>query len=356
MKKMRSIIAVLAVAAAALAAFSCKKKSEETIPSLAGGIYSEVPPYVERGDAFTVKASGIYTAEGETVTYQITVDSVQTSYVTFDPEAGFVVQLGTDEEKFPNGGYYVFIMASAEGYYSSSASFRFNIIEPGVTGEGSLTGLGIDPSDPNKIEVDDQDYYFKPIGDREWLRHNLAVTEPQSEYSGEGIFGGVYANCPVMGEVLGRSYTYEEALAACPSGWRLPTEEDWAALAVACGAEDKTYETGEIFKGIAGPLKAKASLNGAELWEFWPKSAATDEFGFAALPSGWSERRPGGDGQTDSFSDIMKYAVFWTATEYDSDCAWYRFITDIDPDMHADVGHKDSFGASVRCVRDVSEP
>ena len=52
----------------------------------------------------------------------------------------------------------------------------------------------------------------------------------------------------------------------------------------------------------------------------------------------------------------MKYAVFWTATEYDSDCAWYRFITDIDPDMHADVGHKDSFGASVRCVRDVSEP
>ena len=353
MKKMRSIIAVLAVAAAAIAALSCKKKSEETIPSLAGGIYSEVPPYLERGDAFTVKASGVYTAEGEAVTYKIKVDSVQTSYVDFDPVAGFDVQIGTDEEKFPNGAYSVFIVASAEGYYSTSASFRFNIVEAGMTGEGSLTGLGIEPDDPDKIEIDGDNYYYKAFGSAEWLRHNIAVTEPQSEYAGEGIFGGIYSNCRVMGEILGRFYTYEEAMHACPDGWRLPTEEDWASLAVACGAEDKSYEVGEPFEGVAGGLKALASLNGVKLWEFWPQSNPTDEFGFAALPSGYSVRIPGGDGGGDTFFCIMSYSTFWTATEYDTDRAWYRFITDTGADMYAGIGDKKSFGASVRCVRDI---
>ena len=358
MNKMRSIIAVLAVAATAVALFSCKKKQEETIPSLAGGIYSEVPPYLERGDSFIVKASGIYTAGGEAVTYRIKVDSVQTTFVTFDPEAGFEVTLGTDEEKFPNGAYSVYITASAEGYYSTSGSFRFNIIEPGMTGEGSLTGLGIDPSDPDKIEADGEEYYFKEIGGLDWLRHNLAVTAPASEYEGEGgesdeAFGGIYANCKVMGKVLGRFYTYEEAVQACPSGWRLPTESDWAALAKSFGAEDRDYAPGETFEGVAGPMKAMALLNGAKLWEFWPKSEATDELGFAALPSGYSVRLPGGDGSGDSFFCIMSYATFWTASEYSADKAWYRFITDTGADMYAGIGDKTSFGASVRCVRDI---
>ncbi|MBR6002304.1 MAG: hypothetical protein IK045_05540 [Bacteroidales bacterium] len=367
MKKTDILIAVLIAVLAVPALFSCKKNTEETIPSLAGSIYSYVPPYVERGDAFTVKASGIYAYEDDAeIVYRIKVDTVQTEYVTFDPEAGFRVELGEDEANFPNGAYTVYILASAEGYYSTSAAYQFNIIEPGMTGDGSLTGLGIDPEDSDKIEADGEDYYFKQIGSGCWLRHNLAVTAPASEYEAEGyekdpsipveepIFGGVYYCCSVMGDILGRYYTYEEAMQACPSGWHLPTEAEWAALAIEAGAEDKTYETGESFKGVAGSLKALASLNGLKLWEFWPQSEASDKLGFAALPSGYSVRIPGGDGRSDSFFCITEYATFWTADEYsdDSTKAWYRFITDTGSDMYAALADKSSFGASVRCVKD----
>lgn len=366
MKKTELIIAVLIAFLAVPALFSCKKNTEDTMPSLAGSIYSYVPPYVERGDSFTIKASGIYTYENEKeIIYRIKVDTVQKDYATFDPVVGFRVELGEEEKDFPNGPYTVYILASSEGYYSTSNAFQFNIIEPGMTGDGSLTGLGIDPDDPDNIQIDGEDYYFAQIGSLTWLRHNLAVTAPASEYEAEGyekdpsipveepIFGGVYYCCAVMGEILGRYYTYEEALQACPTGWHLPTDAEWAALAIEAGAEDRTYETGETFEGVAGNLKAKASLNGIKLWDFWPQSDPSDKLGFSALPSGYSVRIPEGDGRSDSFFCITKYATFWTATEgEDSSKAWYRFITDTGADMYADLGDKSSFGASVRCVKD----
>ena len=364
MKKTEILIAVLVAFLAATALFSCKKKTEETMPSLAGGIYSYVPPFLERGSFFTVKASGVYADEDNTeIVYRIKVDSVQTEYANFDPEAGFLVQLGTEEEKFPNGAYSIYIVASADGYYSTSATFHFSIIEPGMTGEGSLTGLGISADDPDKIQADGDDYYYKEIGSLTWLRHNLAVTAPASEYEApgyekdpsvpkEGLFGGVYYNCKAMSSILGRFYTYDEAVQACPSGWHLPSEAEWASLAIAAGAEDKSYEPGETFKGMAGSLKALASLNGTKLWEFWPQSEATDKFGFAALPSGYAVRIPEGDGSNDSFFCITTYATFWTASEQSEDKVWYRFITADGADMYAGLGDKTSFGASVRCVKD----
>lgn len=365
MKKTEILIAVLIAALVIPALFSCKKNTEQTMPSLAGSIYSFVPPFLERGASFTVKASGVYAYEDKTeIVYRIKVDSVQTEYVTFDPDAGFLVEIGTEEEKFPNGAYSVYILASAEGYYSTSSTFQFSIIEPGMTGDGSLTGLGIDADDQDKIQADGSDYYFKEIGSLTWLRHNLAVTAPASEYEAPGyekdaslpkgkpIFGGVYYCCPVMGDILGRFYTYEEALRACPTGWHLPTESEWAALAIAAGAKDKSYEPGETFEEMAGGLKAQALLNGNTLWEFWPQSEATDKFGFAALPSGYAVRIPEGDGRDDSFFCITSYATFWTATEQSESKAWYRFITSDGPDMYAGLGDKSSFGASVRCVKD----
>ena len=232
-----------------------------------------------------------------------------------------------------------------------------------MTGEGSLTGLGISDDDPNKVEADGDDYYYTRIGAFDWMRHNLAVTAPASEYEAEGyekdpsvpkegLFGGVYYNCKAMGNILGRFYTYEEAVKACPSGWHLPTEVEWVDLAKAFGAEDKAYEAGDPLKGIAGSLKAKASLNGLELWEFWPDSNPSDKLGFAALPAGYAVRIPESDGSSDSFFCITQYATFWTATEYSEDKVWYRFITDTGTDLYAGLADKTSFGASVRCVKD----
>jgi uncharacterized protein (TIGR02145 family) len=42
-------------------------------------------------------------------------------------------------------------------------------------------------------------------------------------------------------ETFGNLYTYEQALALAPEGWRLPTDEDWQKLEQAMGILVRPY-------------------------------------------------------------------------------------------------------------------
>jgi uncharacterized protein (TIGR02145 family) len=79
------------------------------------------------------------------------------------------------------------------------------------------------------------------------------------------------ANC----KKYGRLYSLATAKTACPSGWHLPTKEEWIALP---NKEDYLYKDFKAKSGWKDDINietgGKVSGNG------------TDKFGFAALPGG----------------------------------------------------------------------
>ena len=67
------------------------------------------------------------------------------------------------------------------------------------------------------------------IGNQVWKAKNL-------NDASKG--GKCYDDKPENCEKYGRLYTWEEAMKACPSGWHLPSNEEWEALVSSAGGMD----------------------------------------------------------------------------------------------------------------------
>lgn len=316
----KRILLHMTLALAVFAAFSCKKDEEETVskPSLYGVDFT-LPTFARPGDTFQLTASGVYTGDGkdlpEVIEYKWKVNDGE--YQTMD---SFTLKV----EEVGNYTVYCQAVDPSETYYSNTATKLVIVIDPGVG--KTLTGTGIAADDPHITDPRDKEdenlYFYTRKGEVDWFRNNLAWT-------GAGV---AYENSEVTSYPLGRYYTWEEAKTACPEGWRLPTDEEWAALGTDAGA-----------------LSANAFLNGRQMWEYWPDIARTNASGLALIPAGYVLAGT----ETPAFKRIYSYAAFWTATESETDpnMARYRYIYVEDEDVKATWGDKTSLALSVRCVR-----
>ena len=315
----RRLLPYIGLALAAFTLFSCKKKEEETTtkPYLYG-VQFDLPTFARPGDSFTLKAYGVYTTEGDgvdkpTYKWRIGTDAFQEAET-------FTVKL---EEV---GNFTVTCQASDpdDNYYATSVSHTIIVIDP--TLGKTLTGTGIAAADTHITDIRDKagenDYFFTRIGDVDWFRNNLA-------YTGVGL---AYENADVTSYPIGRFYTWDEAMEACPEGWRLPTAEEWIAL----GTE-------------AAPLLADAYLNSKRMWEYWPNAPRTNTTNLAVIPAGYALPSQ----TTPAYKRIDDYAAFWTSTEKpdDSTHARYFYIFVEENEVRSTYGEKGSLALSVRCVR-----
>ena len=306
---------VLAVFAA-----SCKKEESNTVnkPSLYGVTF-DLATFARPGESFTLTPYGVYTGDGkdiEKVNYKWKVNTGDYS----DPMDSFTLNVNEV------GNYTVYCQASDpnEKYYSTSSSKTIIVIDPGLG--KTLNGTGIEATDDHitdsRDKVGESEYYYKNIGGLDWFRNNLA-------YTGSGI---AYENSDVTSYPLGRYYTWDEAMTACPDGWRLPTDEEWALLGT-----------------NAEPLMCEAYLNNQRMWAYWPNVKRTNETGLAVIPAGYALPAI----TTPSYKRLYDYAAFWTATESaeDSRMAAYRYIFVEENIVRSTYAEKGSLALSVRCVR-----
>ncbi|MBW6535701.1 MAG: T9SS type A sorting domain-containing protein [Mariniphaga sp.] len=87
----------------------------------------------------------------------------------------------------------------------------------------------------------------------------------------------------------------------CPSGWHVPSSEEWNILTTYLGGDDISKDTS------AGKLKE----SGTSHW-FSPNFGATNETGFAALPGSFRWN----DGSF--FQGIGSYGIWWTASDFNT--------------------------------------
>ncbi len=174
-------------------------------------------------------------------------------------------------------------------------------------------------------------YKTVKIGEQVWMAQNL-------NYEAEGSV--CYNNDPANGEKYGRLYDWETAKKACPSGWRLPSKEEWQTLVDFAGGNE-----------IAGK-KLKAA-NGWCNHRHENSGNGTDEFGFAALPGGIG-CDTGDDSSNSSalrFSLFNKNGFWWNASESNAYRAYYRFLAFSNEHVGWYSIQKDSL-LSVRCLQD----
>ena len=346
--KISRLTALLMIAASVAAAVSCDKEEEtESLPSLNGALTFYAPEFVEPGQTLTFTPSGAVHPEDKGVGIYWKVSPVLNYTDTTRYEDG----LGPNGKEsdgsftitFPDSlaVYTVTCYAYAKDYNGLSKSRYVTTVKPGL--DGSLANTGIKANDEH-ITVDGQNYYYTKIGDLEWFRNNL----------GTRTGGMPYANVDIMSDVFGRFYSYEDALTACPEGWRLPTEEDWLSLGAALGSSADKYG---VIKGIAPKLMVDATFNGVDMWAYWPAvGTLTNESLFSVVPAGYinlgAETAEGTYPEANSYG-VYEYAAFWTAdaVEGESEMAYYRYIVDNQPDLFITKGDKKNLGASVRCVR-----
>ena len=349
-KKMKNCryISLFIIAASIMAAVSCKKDDDsETLPSLGGAVSFNAPMFIEPGQTLKLIPSGVVHPEGEDLGYYWRVSPVMSIGDTTRFDNGLAPD-GSESDgsftyTFPDslGMYTVKCYAFASGYTGLSGERQVTTVKAGVN--GSLTNTNIKATDPH-ITFEGQDYFYTTIGSAEWFRNNLARTTG----------GAPYANAEIMTDVFGRYYNYEDALTACPEGWRLPSEEDWIALGAALGASADKYGT---IKGVTPKLMADAQFNGVTMWSYWPEvGTLTNESNFSAIPTGFmnlGQQTEDGKYPEANSNGVYEYAAFWTSDSVDGEdsMAYYRYIVDNQPDLFISKGDKKNFGASVRCVR-----
>jgi len=217
---------------------------------------------------------------------------------------------------------------------SSTGSYTVTVTLVGSSGSGIVDG--------GTLSYGGQNYRTVIIGGKRWMAENL-------NYAGSGGNVGVcYLNRADSCAKYGRLYTWAEAMnisssynsstygsgsnvqhqGICPSGWRLPNDNDWDNLVSLAG----------------GSSTAGSKLKSQSGWWSYSGISSTDEFGFSALP--------GGSRTTDgSFVNVGNWGYWWSATEGDASNARHRYTDYNNSNVNSNWLNK-SNGFSVRCSQD----
>ena len=348
---LKKLFPIIMAAALVTAAVSCKKNNDtESLPSMNGMLTFNIPAFVKPNDVVIMSPKGLRHPEDGIIGYCWKVTPSKMPVDTTRYENGLDKNGNKSDGSFRYhfsdslGTYTVSCYGFAAGYNSSYASSYSTVVKGGLN--GSITGTGIMSFD-SKISSEGKDYYFKDHNGLEWFRNNLA----------DPSYGVSYYNSDAMLDVFGNYYSYEEAINACPEGWRLPTDAEWAGLANTINPEANAV-AGEPIKGISKDLMANIMFNGTEMWEYWPTvGEITNSSRLAAIPAGYAnlgEKNEDGKYPQATFFGVYEYAVFWTAdkVEGEENMAYYRYIICDQPDMQIGKGDTRTFGANVRCVRE----
>jgi uncharacterized protein (TIGR02145 family) len=168
-----------------------------------------------------------------------------------------------------------------------------------------------------------QTYKTVKIGSQTWMAENLNYQTS----SGSWCYGNSADNC----RKYGRLYDWNTAKNVCPSRWHLPGSVEWDNLENAVG----------------GSRTAGSKLKSSSGWNYYSGISSTDDgYGFSALPGGRNSGNSGGN-----LDNAGYYGYWWTATECDGDCAYYRGMGYNYVNVYEGRGYK-SNRQSVRCVAD----
>lgn len=206
-------------------------------------------------------------------------------------------------------------------------------------------------------DIDGNVYQTIRIGNQVWMKENLktthysdstaiplvnnvtswdALTTTSKAYcwynddiANKATYGALYTWTAAMNGSASTSANPSNVKGACPTGWHIPSNDEWTQLTTFLGGES----------AAGGKLKETDTT-------YWgtPNTGATNEVGFTALPDG-------GRFDDGTFASIENYGNWWSATEGSTSNAWSRFMFHNLSNVERSNDYK-ALGFSVRCIED----
>ena len=205
-------------------------------------------------------------------------------------------------------------------------------------------------------DIDSNTYQTVKIGDQWWMAENLKVTRysngdtiPNVTDNAEwaGLSTGalcVYSNDEGLVATYGRLYNWyavDDNRDLAPTGWHVPTDDEWKELEIYLGMSQTDADSTEWRGTVEG---GKLKLTGTTYWNS-PNTGATNESGFSTLPGGACSSSNG------NFYYRGSCAFYWSSVEYDRGTAWHRRLNNSSSGVYRHIDTK-RLGFSVRCIWD----
>ena len=197
-------------------------------------------------------------------------------------------------------------------------------VSPSWTCGEAITYAGVGYS---TVQIGDQCWFAENLRTTTYLNgdaisQNLSDGDWQSTTSGAMAF---YISGPAYGGLY-NWYAVDDARGLCPSGWHVPTDEEWTILTDHLG--------GELVAG--GQMKSNYGWNDG--------GNGTNSSGFSGLPGG--TRNFNGN-----FNGAGVDGYWWSSSPFGSS-AWYRYLGYVGEVVYREYFGNLRYGFSVRCVRD----
>jgi uncharacterized protein (TIGR02145 family) len=212
-------------------------------------------------------------------------------------------------------------------------------------------------------DADGNVYQTVVIGGQEWMVENLRVSRynngddiltnqdlEQWQAASEGIWVN-FNNDPANDAMYGKLYNWYATVderGLCPTGWRVPTDNDWQQLTffVDANAWGNNNSAGSQLKSrrqVNSPLGGEYNTTEHPRWDSHDIRFGTDDFGFNALPAG-------GYNPSDGFASLGVWAYFLSVTEGHNNHVWVRTVLNSHKGMSRSLYPKTE-GFSVRCIK-----
>ena len=283
-----------------------------------------------QGFEWKVTEGGNYTtvdASGESMSYNLTGLTANTGY-----------------------SYRAFVTTAEGTSYGEEVSFT-------TTAAAAPQGGQPCPGTATVTDYDGNVYNTVQIGQQCWMKENLRTTRtpngtiisgryyPNNDSNNVAVYGYLYHWFAVMDGASSSSATPSGVQGICPTGWHVPSNEEWTELEIYLGSQSQYICNNDSYC-IAKALASTTGWNSPDGICFCcvgNNQSSNNATGFDALPSGAY--------YFDSSISFGENAYYWSSTEGEGSIAWLFCLNNAEAEVIQNTYYK-SNGLSVRCLRD----
>jgi uncharacterized protein (TIGR02145 family) len=193
-------------------------------------------------------------------------------------------------------------------------------------------------------DIDGNTYKTVQIGHQLWMAENLRTAKYSDGTEIPLVTGSEWYsmttpgyswynnNYKIFGKIYGALYNWYavETGNLCPTGWHVPTDDEWTALSAYLGGDNSA----------GGKLKEKGTAH----WKS-PNGGATNNSGFNALPGGgrWVIGR---------FDLIYRRGYWWSSSGSEDNTEAMSRMIGYEESIFKKTSSLKGSGFSVRCIKD----